>query len=151
MNYTLRAVPLLVSFVVAAGCATTAPSEFTASGKRDLSQVMFLRGQFAWWEALPEYQLETVELDLYRAKAELTADGQPYEFKFADMGWSPGTNCGYLIQEEDQTVVAGQKSKANCSSMFENFKFLPQDSGTYHFYFDNRGETPLVFVEPSKP
>lgn len=151
MNKNLWVTPLLVSLILTASCATSPPSELTASGKRDLSQVMFLRGQFAWWEALPEYQLESVEMDLYRAKAELTADGQPYEFKFADMSWSPGTNCGYLTQDQDQDIISGQKSKANCSSMFENFKFLPQESGTYYFYFDNRGETPLIYVEPVKP
>ena len=107
MTTTLAAVLLMQ------GCATT------GDGKRDLSESMYLRGQFAWWDALPEYKVKKVEADLYRATAELKADGQPYEFKFGDASWSTGTNCGYLT-EEDKIIKIGKKSKANCENQHKN-------------------------------
>ncbi len=149
----LIALSALTLAVTLSGCATQGGGDSasaSASGKRDLSQVMYLRGQFAWWDALPEYQLKTVGPDLYMSSVELTADGQPYEFKFADAGWSGGTNCGYLSQAEDQNVEFGKKSKANCNSVFENFKFLPPANGIYNFYFDNSGDVPQVYIEAAK-
>lgn len=131
------------------GCASTGGGDTTASGKRDLSKVMFVRGSFAWWDPLDEYKVKSVGEDLYMATVELTADGQPYEFKFADAGWTGGTNCGYLSQEADQVVEFGKRSKANCSSVFENFKFTPPETAIYEFYFDNSGEIPEIYVEPA--
>ncbi|OZG75315.1 hypothetical protein BTA51_02720 [Hahella sp. CCB-MM4] len=134
-------VSALAATLIFTGCATT--------GKRDLSQSVYLRGQFAWWDALDEYKVKRVSSDVYMASAELTADGQPYEMKFGDAGWTSGTNCGYLSQAEDQVLEFGKKSKANCSSVFENFKFTPPETGTYNFYLDVSGEVPLVYVESS--
>ncbi|WLQ12749.1 hypothetical protein O5O45_23765 [Hahella aquimaris] len=138
--------PILISALAAtlllAGCAST-------GGKRDLSQSLYLRGQFAWWDALDEYKVKKAGPDLYVASVELKADGQPYELKFGDAAWSAGTNCGFLSQE-DQMLEFGKKSKANCSSVFENFKFNPPETGVYSFYLDNSGEQPVVYVEPAK-
>ncbi|RMF16103.1 MAG: hypothetical protein D6758_08555, partial [Gammaproteobacteria bacterium] len=57
-----------------------------------------------------------------------------------------GTNCGYLT-EEDKVVEIGKQVKANCSSVFENFRFTPAEDGVYEFYLDVSGETPLVYVK----
>lgn len=129
----------LAVVVTLAGCA--------GSGARDYSEMLYLRGQFAWWDALDEYKVKQVSPGVYKSTVELTADGQPYEMKFGDAAWSAGTNCGYLSQEEDQNLEFGKKSKANCSSVFENFKFLPAETGDYDFYIDFGGEVPLVWVE----
>ncbi len=130
----------LAAVVGIAGCAG-------GGGARDYSQMLYLRGQFAWWDALEEYKVKSVGDQVYKSTVELTADGQPYELKFGDAGWSSGTNCGYLSQEEDQVLEFGKKSKANCSSVFENFKFTPPETGKYDFFIDFGGEVPTVSVE----
>ena len=84
----------LTSLLAISGCATS-------GGARDYSDSLYLRGQFAWWDALPEYKVKTVEPGVYRTEVELKADGQPYEFKFGDANWSSGSNCGYLSEKED--------------------------------------------------
>lgn len=137
---------LLVALLALTGCASTGGE---SGGKRDLSESLYLRGQFAWWDALPEYKVKKVGEDLYRTEAELKADGQPYEFKFGDSMWSAGTNCGYL-SEEDKDIELNKPAKANCSAVFENFRFTPPETGTYAFFFDNSGETPVVLVKPAE-
>lgn len=142
MNLKSLITTTLAALLLLQGCAST-------GGKRDLSESLYLRGQFAWWDALPEYKVKKVEADLYRATAELKADGQPYEFKFGDASWSTGTNCGYLT-EEDKIIEVGKKAKANCSAVFENFKFTPKETGEYAFFLDVSGENPVVYVEKAQ-
>ena len=142
MKKFLTVSALMATMLLSAGCATT-------GGGNDLSNTMYLRGQFAWWDALDEYKVKKVSEGVYMSSVELTADGQPYEMKFGDAGWTSGTNCGYLSQEADQVLEFGKKSKANCSSVFENFKFTPPATGTYNFFLDVSGEVPLVYVEPA--
>nr|WP_252971475.1 hypothetical protein [Marinobacter sp. DS40M8] len=134
MNRKLTTLALASVMAITAGCATT-------GGERDYSKSLYLRGQFAWWDALPEYKVKKVDNGLYRTEVELKADGQPYEFKFGDANWTSGTNCGYL-SEEDKDVQLNKPVKTNCSAVFENFRFTPPETGTYGFYFDVRGETP---------
>lgn len=138
-----------VAGLLLAGCVAGPGGGLTASGKPDLSQRLFLRGSFTWWNPLPEYQVKAVGTDIYATTVALTADGQPHEFKFADAGWSPGSNCGYLDQAQDQVVELGKPSRANCASVFENFRFTPAETASYTFTFDNSGETPIVTVEKS--
>ncbi|WP_020406040.1 hypothetical protein [Hahella ganghwensis] len=130
-------VKALLAVLALGGCAGI-------SGKQDLSQTVFLRGQFAWWEALDEYKVKRIGRDVYVASAELTADGQPYELKFADAEWS-SVNCGHLTPD-DQELTIGKVSKANCSTD-GSFKFTPPETGAYDFYLDVSGDVPLVYVE----
>lgn len=141
MKKLIIASALIVSTALV-GCAGT-------GGKKDFSQSVYLRGSFAWWDALPEYKLQKVGPDHYMAKVELKADGQPWEFKFGDAGWTGGTNCGYLT-EEDKVVEVGKTVKANCSSIFENFRFTPTESAMYEMHLDNSGEVPLVSVKKAQ-
>lgn len=138
MNKQLITLTLASVMAVSAGCATT--------GERDYSESLYLRGQFAWWDALPEYKVKKVESGLYRTEVKLKADGQPYEFKFGDANWSSGTNCGYLSEKDDETVTLNNPVNANCSAVFENFRFTPPETGVYDFYFDTRGEIPQVYI-----
>jgi hypothetical protein len=130
----------LVSVLAVTGCATT-------GGERDYSQSLYLRGQFAWWDALPEYKVKKVDTGVYRTEIELKADGQPYEFKFGDANWSNGANCGYLSEKDDKEVTLNTPVQANCSAVFENFRFTPPESAVYGFYFDVTGETPTVYIK----
>jgi hypothetical protein len=132
----------LVSVLAMTGCATT-------GGERDYSQSLYLRGQFASWDALPEYKVKKVDTGVYRTEIELKADGQPYEFKFGDANWSADSNCGYL-SEADKDVKLDTPVKANCSAGFENFRFNPPENGVYGFYFDVTGETPEVYIQKSE-
>ena len=118
MNNKLKTLALASVMALSAGCATT-------GGERDYSDSLYLRGQFAWWDALPDYKVKKVETGLYRTEVKLKADGQPYEFKFGDANWSSGTNCGYLSEKEDENVKLDQPVNANCSAVFENFRFTP--------------------------
>ncbi len=148
LNRTLSAVLVTLTLLLA-GCATSGSDGANKSGKPDLSETMYLRGMFTWWDADDAYKLKRVGEDLYMAKAQLEADGQPYEFKFADASWTPGTNCGYLNPEE-KDVELGKKLTANCSSKFENFSFIPQETATYEFYFDDSGKEPFIYVQKAE-
>jgi len=141
----IAAIGVSVAALSLGGCGATDGGD----GATDMSKTMFLRGVFTWWDAEEEFRIKRVDGDLYKASAELVADGQPYDFKFADAGWTSGKNCGYK-SKEDETVEIGKKSKANCSSVFENFKFTPAEDGVYTFYIDFGGEDPIVSVEKAK-
>src|SRR5690606_17578920 len=99
LNRTLSAFLVTLSLLLA-GCATSGGDVSNKSGKPDLSQTLYLRGMFTWWDADDAYKVKRIGEDLYMATARLEADGQPYEFKFADASWTPGTNCGYLSPED---------------------------------------------------
>ncbi|MEQ9545023.1 MAG: hypothetical protein RIK85_03355 [Marinobacter sp.] len=139
MKKTIKTLTL-ASVIAVSGCATT-------GGERDYSDSLYLRGQFAWWDALPEYKVNKVDSGLYRTEVKLKADGQPYEFKFGDANWSTGTNCGYLSEKEDKVVTLDKPVNANCSAVFENFRFTPPENGVYGFYFDTSGEVPQVYIK----
>lgn len=129
------------------GCAST-KSIIDQITSKDYDE-MYLRGVFTWWEADENYKL--VKLDgsnIYYSSAELVADGQPYDFKFADENWSPGYRCGYLIKDEDEVVTEGVRVKVNCDTPVDNFKFTPPTTGIYNFYIDfTVPELPEVYVK----
>ncbi len=133
----------IAAAALATGCAGGGAS---GTGKKDLSSFMYLRGVFTWWDAEEEFKLKPAGQDLYYASAELVADGQPYDYKFADAGWSSGANCGFL-GKEDEIVEVGKRNKVNCSSVFENFKFTPPETGVYNFYIDVSKEVPEHYIE----
>lgn len=131
--------------LLVAGCGST--SSAGAGGAKDYSKILYLRGVFTWWDAEEDYKVKKVGDARYMSKAELVADGQPYEFKFADGAWTSGTNCGYKTKE-DEVIELGKPAKSNCSSAFENFKFTPPENGVYDFYIDfTDPKIPTVTVE----
>ncbi|WP_416306765.1 hypothetical protein [Neptunicella sp. SCSIO 80796] len=110
---------------------------------------LYLRGAFTWWEADEAFKVQDVGDDVYMVKTELIADGQPYEFRFVDKNWSPGSNCGYQNKAVDQVIEVNQPVSSDCDSTTENFKFTPPDSGLYEFYIDfHQDETnPQVYIK----
>lgn len=132
----------LAAAVMATGCAG-------GGGKRDLSEYMYVRGVFTWWDAEEDFKLKKAGDNLYYASGELMADGNPYDFKFADAGWSAGANCGFL-GKEDEVLELGKRVKVNCNSVFENFKFTPTETGVYNFYIDTSKEIPEAYVEKAQ-
>lgn len=127
-------------------CCTATNNVFVATQISNWDK-LYLRGVFTWWEAEEQYRVNQVEKDLYRVSVELIADGQPYDFKFADQHWTPGLRCGYANKQQDQTLRLGKVVNANCDTQVNNFKFTPDQSGEFHFYFDARAQKqPSVYI-----
>ena len=128
-----------ISIVVLAslfsGCATNVIDGFSKEQNYD---GLYLRGVFSWWEADEKYKLVELSSQVYSTSIELIADGQPYDFKFADANWTPGMNCGYAF-ESDKIIVVGNPVKSNCESTDENFRFTPTETGTFLFTIDFNG------------
>ncbi|GEM_PF-234671 len=138
---------LLCASILASGCSVTPiQNEALAVNRADF---LYLRGNFTWWDTEEHAKVERVEGQLYKATVELIADGQPYEFKFADVNWSLGANCGYY-QASDQLVTTNNMVTANCSAKFEPFKFVPEETGEYDFFIDFSDESePQVWIRPT--
>lgn len=127
---------LLTSLV--SGCATNVIDSLIKEQKYD---GLYLRGVFSWWEADEKYKLvERSEL-VYSTSIELIADGQPYDFKFADAKWTPGMNCGYA-NESDRIIVVGDSVRSSCETTDQNFQFTPTETGIFEFTIDFSGFGP---------
>lgn len=161
-NCSLSTIAIFVSLATITGCQSTAKptssqqqvaanqpkvEEPAVAPKPAMEQILYLRGVFTWWDAEEPYKVKLVEPNLYRAQARLVADGEYYDFKFADAGWSPGTNCGFLTKADENVFEEGPAVTANCSSNGSYFRFKPTKTGTFGFYFDQRGEQPQVFIK----
>ena len=116
-------------------CATNVIDSFIEEKNYD---GLYLRGVFSWWEADEKYKLIESSNNVYSTTIELIADGQPYDFKFADTNWTPGLNCGYA-NETDKIIVVGSTARANCETTDENFRFTPLETGTFEFVIDFSG------------
>lgn len=92
---------------------------------------MYLRGVFNWWEAEPAYLLQAAAQH-YIVDVELIADGQPYDFKFADQAYTPHLTCGSTAPQ-GKTLLLDDVSAMSCHAGAGNFKFIPQETGTYRF------------------
>ncbi|MFT6778964.1 MAG: hypothetical protein ACJAV1_002907 [Paraglaciecola sp.] len=117
------------------GCATNVIDSFI---KEHNYEGLYLRGVFSWWEADEKYKLIELSDQVYSTTIELIADGQPYDFKFADSNWTPGMNCGYA-NETDKVIVVGVPVRSNCESTDENFRFTPIETGTFEFTINFNG------------
>ena len=117
------------------GCATNVIDSFIKEQRFD---GLYLRGVFSWWEADEKYKLIELSEQVYSTSIELIADGQPYDFKFADANWTPGMNCGYA-SESDKVIVVGDSVRSNCETTDENFRFTPTETGTFQFTIDFNG------------
>lgn len=136
--YSLMAICLL------SGCAS-----YTVEPYKDIQQIpeLYLRGVFTWWEADPQYILKKQGGSTYATTIELIADGQPYDFKFADKDWTPGSSCGYKSQYRDQKISLGEAVNADCNTTDENFKFVPKETGRYEFSIDFTNiDKPIVMI-----
>ena len=128
-------VSVAILAVLLSGCATNVIDNFIKEKNYD---ELYLRGVFSWWEADEKYKLIEQANSVYSTSIELIADGQPYDFKFADSNWTPGMNCGYA-SEKDKVIVVGVAVSANCETTDENFRFTPTETGTYQFTIDFSG------------
>ena len=133
-------VPILTSVLLLGGCSSTfelPPTPVNYDG-------LFLRGVFTWWEADDNYRVQKVSDTVYMATARLIADGQPYDFKFADENWTPGLACGPTNYEGNSVeLTLNQKETAGCDNPKANFKFTPDETGVFEFFID--------FSDPYEP
>ncbi|NTS76150.1 hypothetical protein HR060_04645 [Catenovulum sp. SM1970] len=144
-----KLIPLSLFAVLVSACSTTpqAPIEI------DRSDELYLRGSFTWWDAEKDYLVKKVQDQVYRTTVDLVADGQPYEFRFADEAWSTGNNCGYLDKASDETIALDTPVTGNCLANYESFLFTPDESGKYDFYIDFTLDEvkPKIWIKPHQP
>lgn len=128
------------------GCSTTFVEQIM---EKDY-QSFYLRGVFTWWEADENYRIEQVNGKLYKATVKLIADGQPYDFKFADQSYAPGYDCGSATGTAGKVLTVGKTARSSCENPGGNFQFTPQETGAYDFFIDFTNEQlPVVYIEKS--
>jgi len=93
---------------------------------------MYLRGIFNWWEAEAPYLLRSNNAGAYVAEVSLIADGQPYDFKFADSVYTPDLTCG-AFNPEGQIIKQDEEVELLCTATAGNLKFTPEETATYLF------------------
>lgn len=125
---------LLIGFLGA--CTSTTTDEVRQSVDSYDYNTLFLRGSFSWWEADENYRVNEVSDGVYSVVVELVADGQPYDFKFADKDWTNGLSCGYRDKDSDEQIMLGKSVDVNCFTPVDNFIFIPEESGKYIFTLD---------------
>ena len=130
---------LLIIILLLTSCSTTTVLESTKEEPDFDYSTLYLRGSFSWWEAEETYRVSEIGNDQYKAVVALRADGQPYDFKFADKNWTMGLNCGFLDKEDDEVITLGKSVAVNCSTPVDNFIFVPQENGKYIFTIDFSG------------
>ncbi len=130
------------------GCSSGGAGDSSAAdgGADVFGTPIYLRGEMNDWNAQSKYLIKKVSDKVYVATAELKVDWAPYKFKFADAGWSSGTNFGY----RDQPGVfewGGEPVILNPKSVFEEVKVTPPADGLYDFYLDVSGTDPVTYVK----
>lgn len=135
-----------LSTMVVAGCSTTYIEQLIL--EKDYEE-MFVRGVFTWWEADENYRLKPIIEDskVFAASAKLIADGQPYDFKFADANWTPGMSCG-VQSEQNLQLELDTPVMADCVDPQGSFEYTPFETGTYQFVIDfTEEESPQVYIQ----
>ncbi|GAB2697953.1 early set domain-containing protein [Aliiglaciecola aliphaticivorans] len=142
MKNKIALIFLISTFV--SGCSTTFVEQIM---EKDY-QSFYLRGVFTWWEADENYRIEQVNGNLYKATVKLIADGQPYDFKFADENYTPGYDCGSPAGTAGKVLTVGKAAKSSCENPGGNFQFTPNETGAYDFFIDFTNElAPVVYIE----
>lgn len=110
--------------------------------QQDNSSDMYLRSEFTWWEAKPEFKFSRVKNSTNKAiKAKIQADGSAYHIKIADKTWSKYRNCGYK-NNVDRIIKLDKWLELECTYDFEKlnttpiqkpFSLKPKKTGFYTF------------------
>ena len=100
---------LAAGTLVLGGCASNGGAEQAAADNSDFGgKSIYLRGEMNDWMATDESKVVKVADKLYMAKGTLKKEWAPYKFKFADSGWSCGTNFGYKSPSDGVAVLGGE-------------------------------------------
>ncbi|MDG1815680.1 MAG: hypothetical protein P8J70_00785 [Glaciecola sp.] len=106
-------------------------------------EALYLRGIFNWWEAEPAYLVVSGD-DGFYVDVKLIADGQPYDFRFADSNYTSELNCG--ADTPDTPLAQGKTRDLVCVSGSHNLQFIPSETGTYRFKLLANGNPTLIIT-----
>ena len=135
------------AFLLSSCSSNNAPVASLVPGGFSINEkAVYLRGEMNDYEVSESYRLRKDDEDTYCTVATLRADWAPYKFKFADAGWSAGTNFGYRDQP-GVYEMGGEPVALNPKSVFEEVKVTPDADGEYDFYIDVTGEVPVTYVK----
>lgn len=132
---------LAAGTLVLGGCASNGGAEQAADNSDFGGKSIYLRGEMNDWMATDASKVVKVADKLYMAKGALKKEWAPYKFKFADSGWSCGTNFGYKSPSDGVAVLGGEAVPVNPCSKYEDMKFSPDADGVYEFYLNMAGDT----------
>ena len=147
LSQKLRLFSAAVAFISLSGCATNVnireyfPAVSTAASIN--YEALYLRGIFNWWEAEPAYKVIS-GTDGFYVDVKLIADGQPYDFRFADSNYTSELNCG--ADTPDRPLAQDEKLDLVCVSGSHNLQFIPEETGTYRFKLLSLGKPTLVIT-----
>ncbi len=103
--------------------ACTIPSMPRAENKKE--SPLFLKGEFTYWQALPEFAFKTnEEKGIKFLITDIKYDGNPYQIVIADRAWSADKNCGYT-KPKLRTVVLNNWLELDCDYDNENDAVTP--------------------------
>ena len=122
------------------------PAPITNPQAADYSD-LYLQGTFNWWHAEPSYKVQKVGNQLYKVSTKLVADGNDYQFIFADKIYSGGKTCGAANVKSSSVKAGSEKVAANCRAENSYFKFKPLKTAVYDFFFDYNNLTPKVYIK----
>ncbi|MBU2883293.1 hypothetical protein KO525_14585 [Psychrosphaera sp. B3R10] len=98
----------------------------------------YLKSEFTWWEARPEYMLHlNEEAGVLEVQFTLRPDGQAYHLKLADKSWSVGKNCGSpqnntsAIEIDTWYPVYCDPQSDPITPLNGSYRFHPKDNAVY--------------------
>lgn len=110
-----------VLFLIAVTLVLTSCS----STSKDKYSDLYLRSEFTWWEAKPEFKFKTIKDSTDKSvMAKIEADGSAYHIKVADNQWSQDKNCGYK-HSKDRVIALDKWIELECSYDFEKLNSTP--------------------------
>ena len=113
-----------------------------SSTSKDKYSDLYLRSEFTWWEAKPEFRFETIKDSTDKSvTTKIVADGSAYHIKVADSQWSKDKNCGYK-NSKDRAITLNKWIELECTYDFEKLnstpiqqplQLNPKNTGVYTF------------------
>jgi hypothetical protein len=93
--------------------------------QQDNASDMYLRSEFTWWEAKPEFKFSPIKDSTNKIiKTKIQADGNAYHIKIADKTWSKYRNCGYK-NNADRIIKLDKWLELECTYDFEKLNTTP--------------------------
>jgi hypothetical protein len=112
----MKLLVFIVMILVLSGCSSTPKDKYSD---------LYLRSEFTWWEAKPEFKFKTIKDSIDKSvTAKIEADGNSYHIKVADNQWSQDKNCGYK-NPEDRVIELNKWIELECSYDFDKLSSTP--------------------------
>ena len=98
----------------------------------------YLRSEFTWWEAKPEYKLRHVAEGQYmQTDFSVAPDGTVFHLKVADSQWQRDKNCGMVNPSNDEIrldvwyPLTCDYDKDDLTPLYNAYHFYPPQKGRY--------------------